>query len=43
MLVPQRRDHASRDAIGAVVSQAQLAQARALIVSCRETDFEDCE
>ncbi len=41
--VPQRRARAGRDAIGAVMSQAQLAQARALIVSCRETDFEDCE
>jgi len=41
--VPQRRARAGRDAIGAVMSQAQLAQARAMIASCRTSDFEDCE
>ncbi len=41
--VPQRRARAGRDAIGAVMSQAQLAEARALIASCLETDFEGCE
>ena len=40
--VPQRRARAGRDAIGAVMSQAQLAQARAMIASCRASDFEDC-
>ena len=41
--VPQRRARAGRDAIGAVMTQAQLAQARALIASCQASDFEDCE
>ena len=41
--VPQRRARAGRDAIGAVMSQAQLAEARALIASCQASDFEDCE
>jgi uncharacterized protein len=41
--VPLRRARAGRDAIGAVMSQAQLAEARALIASCRESGFEGCE
>jgi hypothetical protein len=41
--VPQRRARAGRDAIGAVMSQTQLAEARALIASCPESDFEGCE
>jgi hypothetical protein len=41
--VPQRRARAGRDAIGAVMSQTQLTQARAMIASCEASDFEDCE
>ena len=41
--VPQRRARAGRDAIGAVMSQSQLAEARALIAACQASDFEGCE
>ena len=41
--VPKRKARAGRDAIGAVMSQAQLAQARELIASCKASDFEDCD
>jgi tetratricopeptide (TPR) repeat protein len=41
--VPLRRARAGRDAIGAVMTQAQLAQAREMIAACKASDFEDCE
>ena len=41
--VPQRRARTGRDAIGAVMSQTQLTQAREMIASCEASDFEDCE
>lgn len=41
--VPQRRARTGRDAIGAVMSQAQLAQARQMAAACKASDFEGCE
>ena len=41
--VPQRRARAGRDAIGAVMSRAQLAEARQMAAACKESDFEGCE
>jgi TPR repeat protein len=41
--VPQRKARTGRDAIGAVMSRAQLAQARELIAVCKASDLEECD
>jgi hypothetical protein len=41
--VPQRKARTGRDAIGAVMSQVQLAQARELIEVCKASDLEECD
>lgn len=41
--VPRRKARTGRDAIGAVMSQAQLAQARQLIAACKAMDLEECD
>jgi TPR repeat protein len=43
LTVPQRKARTGRDAIGAVMSQAQLAQARELIEACKASDLEECD
>ena len=41
--VPQRKARTGRDAIGGVMSQAQLAQAREMIAACKASDLAECD
>ena len=41
--VPQRKARTGRDAVGAVMSQAQLAQARELIAQCSAGNLKECD